>query len=405
MKLITDSLKFESLLIRHFPDLRHLKHKMAADKIRRNWKTIYGKKISRIIDICRGSHSIPKLQDKPSGYAIELTNMCNLHCPMCSPQLSKRKKMHMDIKVYEKLMNRIKDEGIKSVSLHTVGETFVYPRLKEAVAIAKKLGIEVLISTNANEPEKLLSLYESDPGWVKGFRFSVDSAVPKTYNKVRAGGKLEKVMESCEWILKVNKKRHMSRIALSFACVISQDNIREIATFFRVFSKYTFPERIRFGLLNGLSPNTVYFRENKLSLSNLYALQIPCPSVFGAVFFNNEGCATLCCRDYDNQLVIGSATEQPISQVWHSEKASQIRKQHLDKNVSASQCLNCYTPKPGVNGILNDYIHFLYYAEPRFDDEKWREKITNFLNELDSTAAKDSPGTDITAIEEYSLTL
>lgn len=292
----------------------------------------------------------------------------------------------MDLKTYRKVLERVKEAGINGVHLYTVGEPLVYPWLKEAVSIAKNMGIGVSISTNANLPDKLRTLYETYPESVERLLFSVDSAIPKTYEKVRRGGKLEKVMESCEWILKTNKNRHMSHIALVITCVISKDNIRELATFIRLFSKYTFPECIRFILVNSLSPDKTFFDEHGLALSHLYRLNMPCTmSVFDNTYINNEGQATLCCRDYDGQMVIGSVLEQPISQVWHSEAAQKIRAQHLgQEELTIPQCKQCYWPKPGVNEMLNSFIHRLQYAAEKFDDEEWSERILDFLKDLNS---------------------
>jgi len=292
----------------------------------------------------------------------------------------------MDLKTYRRVLERVKEEGIKIVSLYTVGEPLVYPWLKEAVSIAKNMGIGVLITTNANLPGKLRTLYEAYPEWVRGFEFSVDSATPKTYEKVRRGGKLEKVIESCEWILKTNKNKHMSHIALDITCVISKDNIRELATFLRLFSKYTFPECIHFMLVNSLSPDKTYFDEHKLAFSDLYRLNVPCEiSVFHRIYINNEGQATLCCRDYDGQLVIGSVLEQSISQVWQSEAAQNIRTQHIgEADMTIPQCKRCYYPKSGVNRILNSFIHSLQYRANKFADEEWNERILDFLKDLNS---------------------
>jgi len=308
---------------------------------------------------------------------------------MCSTHIAKREKKHMDLETYRKVLGRIKEEGINVVSLYTIGEPFIYPWLKEAVSIAKDMGIGVLITTNANLPDRLKDLYEAYPKWVRGFRFSVDSATPETYAKMRRGGRLEKVIESCEWISKTNKNRHMLRIALGIACIISEDNIRELGTFFRTFSKYTFPERIRFGLVNSLSPDKTYFEKHRIAFPNLYKHNVPCNMVFTGIYFNNEGQATLCCRDYDNQLVIGNVLDQPISEIWQSEAAEKIRAQHLGKaELTIPQCKQCYSPKPGVSRMLNSFIHLLQYTSPGFDDKEWGRKILNFLKDLDSVLSE-----------------
>ncbi|NQT06184.1 MAG: radical SAM protein [Candidatus Omnitrophica bacterium] len=398
-------LKIENYIIYHFPYLRHFKYMMINKKIKHNGKLYYQQRLQQSLNSCLRPLQLTKLREKPGGHLIELSNICNLKCPMCGTHLAKRKKAHMDLKIYKRLLERIKDEGVNAVSLHTVGEPLVYPWLKEAISIAKKMGIEVLISTNANLHQRLKSVYEANPDWVKGFRFSVDAATPETYEKIRVDGKLAKVIESCEWVVKTNKRRHMSNISLFINCVISKENIKEMATFFRVFSKYTFPENIHFALINSLTPDTNYFDEKKLPFPNLYQRKIPCSTVFNSIFFNNKGKATLCCRDYDDQLIIGDAVEQPISKIWRSEIAQKIRRQHLqEEEMVIPQCKQCCVSKPGVGRALDDFIHLLQFTSPNFNNQEWSEKILSFLENLNSLLDKSETGQQkevLTMIESF----
>jgi len=381
--------KLKSVVVFRLPYLRHLKYRAKNAWIKHRWRSYYRKEILRFFNQALDFDPIEfalRARQRPSDCLIEINNTCNLRCPMCSTNLSKREKKNMDLGTYRRVLERVKEAGINIVSLYTVGEPLVYPWLEEAVSIAKNMGIRIGISTNANLVERLKNLYASNPEWIESFGFSVDGATPQTYEKMRRGGELKKVMESCEWILRVNKHRHMSRIALSITCVISKDNIREIATFMHRFSKYTFPECIHFMLVNSLSPDTTYFDERSLSFSNLYRLNVPCHiSVFNRIYVNNEGQVTLCCRDYENKLVIGDVLIQPLLAVWRSEQADKIRRQHLGKkDLTIAECKKCYFPKPGLDELLNSYIHYLQYVENDFDDTIWCNKILDFLRDLNA---------------------
>jgi len=378
--------KIKGSVTYRFPYVRHLKYRIAHERLKRNWKSHYRGELSSLLNDSLGPPPAHWVREIPEDCLIEINNTCNLRCPMCSTHLAKREKKNMDLETYRRVLERVKEAGINTVALFTVGEPLVYPWLKEAVSIAKEQGIGVLITTNASLPDRLRSLYESHPESAQRFTFSIDSATPETYEEVRRGGRLEKVIESCEWILKVNKNSHMSRIALDIMCVISKDNIRELATFMRFFSKYTFPECIHFMLVNSLSPDQTFFNEHGLAVRDLYRLNVPCDiSVFHRIYINNEGQVTLCCRDYDAQLVVGSVLEQPLLEIWQSEAAQKIRAQHLgQEELTIAQCKQCYYPKPGVNEMVNRFVHTLPYSADRFDDEEWGERLMDFLKDLNA---------------------
>jgi len=50
--------------------------------------------------------------------------------------------------------------------------------------------------------------------------------------------------------------------------------------------------------------------------------------------------------------------------------------------MTFQQCKQCYFPRPGVNEMLDGFIHRLQYAADKFDDEEWSKKILDFLRDL-----------------------
>lgn len=380
----------------YLPFLRHIRHRNLQRQIDKEGSLYYRRKIVNALNLSFMPSQSLRVAENPGGFLVEINNSCNLRCPMCSTHLAKRPKKNMELGVFTKLLECLSEEGITMIGLHTVGEPFCHPRLKEIVSMARRSGIEIGLSTNANMSKALVELYQSDPMWVHGFRFSIDGVSKEVYEKIRKGGNLDRVLESCEFILNTNRGLHMSRLALTIDCVISEDNLGELASFFRCYSRYTFPKDIRFGIMNSLSPDISYFEDKKMGFPNIYKWNVPCGMVFGGIYFNNEGQATLCCRDYDNQLIIGDALNTSIGEIWRSETAEGIREQHSGKSkLKIEQCKNCYGPKPGISGAVNNFLHFLWSSYPEKEDSFWKNRILDFLDNLNTLLASNDNANNV----------
>lgn len=376
--------KLLRLLHRNMPQLRHLKCRYEQYVIDSNGKDYYKIAITKALSSELRAKRLPTAGDGFGGFLIELNNTCNLKCAMCNTHLAHRPKRNMELATFSRLLDRIDEYGANLVSFHTVGEPLMYPHLREAVAIARAKNIEVGISSNAVLTERLVAIHESDPAWVHGFRFSIDAATPETYRKIRVGGELANVLQSCEFVNQTNKGRINSRLALAVNCVVGAENAGEMATFFHTFTKYAFPMHLRFGLMNSLSPDTSYYRENRIEFKNLYKSNVPCGMVFGGMYFNNEGHATLCCRDYENQLVIGNPLESSLREVWRSPAAESIRRQHRqEEEMTIEQCRNCFGPKSGAGKAVNHFLHYLWQRHPDKDDRFWHDRLMDFMADMD----------------------
>jgi len=81
---------------------------------------------------------------------IEVTNSCNLNCIWCyanSGYKNKMKRQHMELGRLKKLVNILRDSGLKQIT-YSGGEPTVYPRIREAVKIAKDNDFVVHMNTN-----------------------------------------------------------------------------------------------------------------------------------------------------------------------------------------------------------------------------------------------------------------
>ncbi|MBU0573266.1 MAG: radical SAM protein [Candidatus Margulisbacteria bacterium] len=329
---------------------------------------------------------------------IEITNACNLNCIMCNTKQSKRPVGQMSPETFTRILEELSVMGIKTISLHTVGETFMYRDLDTLLEISRKLGFEVWISSNGQFPEHIKKTYYRFPDLIKTFRFSIDSPRKETYEHIRRGASFDRLIESLETVHKINKGKRDYHITVTIDSILSMINIFELADFFRVYTKYCWPHNINFHLINGLTPDPGFFKKD-FPFPNIVRKLIPCSMPFQKVNFTYKGNVSLCCRDYDEELVIGNIKESPLSRIWNCKRAEEIRFKHLNpEKLDISPCNKCYGPIPSVSKSVNEYIHHQISKQKRISNEELGNKVVAYLNRIDKDLSPAGQGQDKIAV-------
>ena len=146
---------------------------------------------------------LKKRESFPGLLSIELTNACNADCIMCPRSKLTRKTTQMDFELFKKIMDNCKGRNLKKINLFWFGETFIYPRLIEAIKYIKdKLpGTKVNISTNGSlvKGDIVEKIIESG---LDTLNFDIDGAAKETYESIRKNlifeevtGNLRNIME------------------------------------------------------------------------------------------------------------------------------------------------------------------------------------------------------------------
>ncbi|MFX1383569.1 MAG: radical SAM/SPASM domain-containing protein [Promethearchaeota archaeon] len=346
------------------------------------------KEIKKKLDNLDFNEYHKKKRKIPSRTSIEINNTCNLNCIMCNTKSSKRPFGDMNFSTFENILKQLRDLGFNSIALHTVGEPFLFKNLSRLFQIIKKYNFKVSLSTNGQFPNRLNNLIQLYSDVLKRIRFSIDGAKPGTYEKIRRGASYNKLIESLEIIYKFNRSKINYKIDVKIDSILSLTNIYEIPLFFKVFGKYCWPEFINFHLINGLSPDTKYFWE-AFPFPNLIRHMVPCDFPFRNIYFTYDGKVTLCCRDYDGDLIVGDLKEESLIDIWNGENSEDIRKQHLNlKKLTIDACKRCYGAHFFAIEIVNDFIHYLHYNHSEISPEEFGKNILSLLKDMDQAMEK-----------------
>lgn len=166
----------------------------------------------------------------PSLLLLYLNYSCNYNCIMCqkSSRDANSYTVHSHRYIdFEKLRKFLTDQHqFIAVVRISGGEPFMYPHFEELIDLLNNLKLRYTLQTNGSIlPEPILK--KLTPNCLN-ISFSIDSAVPKTYAYMRAGGKLAQVQQNISRINWQKKQQKSKTPFLNVAAACFTFNIDEL---------------------------------------------------------------------------------------------------------------------------------------------------------------------------------
>ncbi|MFQ5483259.1 MAG: radical SAM/SPASM domain-containing protein [Nitrospinaceae bacterium] len=134
-----------------------------------------------------------KLPSRPRQVQLEVTNQCNLDCPMCPREVMDIELDHMAWDTFCKVVDRL--QGDEDITLTGWGEPFLHPRIFDMISHCQRRGHKVRITSNGLFPRPDMAGKIIDSG-LDALTFSVDSLegeVPAGHASARARRNLEQM--------------------------------------------------------------------------------------------------------------------------------------------------------------------------------------------------------------------
>ena len=163
----------------------------------------------------------------PINLEICIIGACNHRCTFCCCDYMEHKPDKISLPVLQNLFNELQPKGLKSILLAGSGEPLLHTDFAEIVTSAKKIGIDVAVSTNGvlftpQNIEKCLG----DISWV---RFSVSAGTEENYLRIHRGkpGDLARVFDNISRAAEL-KAKHNYKTVLNVQIVMIPDNVDEI---------------------------------------------------------------------------------------------------------------------------------------------------------------------------------
>ena len=271
----------------------------------------------------------------PERVTIEFTNHCNLNCVMCPRQYMNGPKGYMHPLLYKKIIDEIAGhEGVAIVPFFR-GESLLHPDCIDMLAYAKQKGIRpIQFTTNATllDEDTAKKMIDLELDFIS---FSVDSIDPETYEKIRKGADLNKVLKNIETFCDLKKGYNKPEIQVSI--VKSADSSKGLHDFINYWTGKidrirVYEEHSKDGNFGSLMPDGYILNA---------ADRKPCLKPFKEMVIYWNGNIAICNHDWSRSTPLGNLNKDSIENIWYSEGYEKIRRGHRGKEELEQVCKNC----------------------------------------------------------------
>jgi len=279
------------------------------------------------------------VSEYPLQVDTELSNVCNLKCPMCFRSKDAYNKKDNNVLMKYDLFTKIIDEiggKVKALRLSLRGESTLHPRIVDCVKYAKARGIkEISFLTNGSRLEKNFfeELLLAGVDWIT---ISVDGLYD-IYNTIRRPLKFEETLQKIKEMKEIKTKHNVHRPVIKVQSVwpAIRGNAEE---FYNTFKPYV--------NLIAFNPLIDYLGKDEETTIE-YIDNFSCPQIYERLVIGADGEAIMCTNDEENIQHIGNANSQTIYQIWHGKKLNSIREIHKQNDgfKSILVCRKCFLPR------------------------------------------------------------
>ena len=279
----------------------------------------------------------------PPKIMFELTNICNHSCVFCANRNMQRKPGYMDFSLFQTIAQQARQAGVKEVALYTTGESLLYPKIAEAVKFSRELGFSyIYLTTNGVLLTPKMSATLLSAG-LDSLRLSINAGTRDSYRKVHGHDDFEIVLSHLQEYNRLRKANGHEKQFLSVSCVLTNMTLNEKEHLKRLVEphvdalKWT-DVRVQGGnmpdMIRDLSTNENDQR-NRLK---------PCGMLWNGMHVDYEGRLSLCCVDFNGDLLMGDIKKDGLLACWNSPAMLNQRRMHLEGDLAVdSLCYKCLT--------------------------------------------------------------
>jgi radical SAM protein with 4Fe4S-binding SPASM domain len=281
------------------------------------------------------------LLDFPIQLDFELNASCNLKCPMCpisaeSPK-GKGKNTWFDFEFFKELIDYSVKKGTKAIKLNYINEPLIRNDFIKFIDYAKEKGIlDIYFSTNGILLKDEISKKLINSGLTR-IQISIDAVTQETYDKVRPGGNLKKIIENINNFLKIKNELNKITPLVRVNFVKTEFNEFELEKFIKIWE-----DKVdMIGIQEFVKPTKVV--KKIISNKTIKKKNFKCSFPFKQLVINNEKQVLPCCTFWGEELALQKIEKaEDLLEAWNSSKMKHLRQKHLNGEYQdIPQCKNC----------------------------------------------------------------
>ena len=272
---------------------------------------------------------------------IELSSLCNLHCPMCYTITEGFKEKVNATRMEWDLFCKIIDEiggKVPAIRLSLRGESMLHKKFVECISYAKSKGIkEVSTLTHGAKITPIMfdNMVKAGIDWIT---VSIDGT-GEVYESIRKPTKFDDILEIIKYMSDYKKKRNINKPVIK---------IQGIWPAIKVNAKLYYDTFSPYADLIAFNPLIDYLGNDK----NIeYLEDFLCPQQYQRLVIGADGLVMKCSNDEENVELVGDVKIETVHQIWHGEKMQKVREMHkkprgfMDSNI----CKKCYLPRKTID--------------------------------------------------------
>jgi MoaA/NifB/PqqE/SkfB family radical SAM enzyme len=331
-----------------------------------------------------------KVLSGPLEVSVDLTRQCGMHCLMCwwrSPLIEKTldpdwARQELSYPLYQDLIKDFKKMQVKRIILGGQGDPLLYPKLLDAIGLAKKFGLEVVLITCGIYFNERIIKSMFDLG-LDSMDISLHAATASTYEYLHPGNDKEafaKILDSLAYFNKLKKDFPSKVPKINLVYAICQPNYKETVKIIEL-AKETGAQGVCLKRIDvipetkGLLLNNDELGELEVLLekakerarqlkiyvdidnyrkyvlqgltsgsytSNFYS-QMPCYVGWRSARILSDASVIPCCGCFD--IVLGNIGESSFKNIWHSDQYKRFRQQsiNIQKDGQLFKRCKCYS--------------------------------------------------------------
>lgn len=287
----------------------------------------------------------------PYAIAFEPTTACNLKCPECPSGLRKftRPIGNAEYQLFENTINQT-DKHAFYLTLYFQGEPLINPDFYKMVRKAKQNKFYVATSSNAHFFTKENAIKTIKSGLDK-LIISLDGLTQETYSKYRIEGKLEKVLNGIENLVRAKKELHSATPYIILQFLAFSHNEHEIKAVKKLKNQMgvdaikiksaQFYEPDSSELIPKNEDLTRYIKSDSGSYVIKNKIVNRCWRLWSSPVITQDGQVLPCCFDKDAEHSLGKLNGDSFASIWKNKKYTNFRKQVFSERSKIDICRNC----------------------------------------------------------------
>ena len=284
--------------------------------------------------------------------SVEPTSLCNLKCPECptGSGILKRENAILDMNMYQKFI-----DGIKTNALHLLlyfqGEPLMNGDIFGMIKYATERRLYTIISSNGQFLDNKTAMRIIESG-LDRIIISVDGTDQSTYEKYRAGGNLNRILEGTKYLNALKKEKRRLRPEIIFQFLVFRHNENQV-NIFRDFGKRSGADRTWIKSAQVINPDRLleiipenpdysrYTADPEKRIKIKAGIRNHCSRLWRTCVVTTDGDIVPCCFDKEAKYIMGSLKNAELSQIWNNEKYMEFRRKILTNRRGTDICNNC----------------------------------------------------------------